>query len=146
MRREYDDYDERDFRYRGSGCLGSLLKGLIILVALILAFRFFFYDALKEKVNGAVADIVWDKAQDYAASVLGEEKVDRVLSQIAKEDEEKIKGIIADHVSVGNALELQSLIESGSSMDLMKYAQNELSDEEQKELIGLYQKYSDVLK
>ncbi len=67
--------------------------------------------------------------------------VKEVVDSMSEEDKDTVTEIIADNVSIDSISDVQSYISSGDSAGLMKYAQENLSEEEQAELLEIMAKY-----
>ena len=69
-------------------------------------------------------------------------KVKEIAESMSEEDKDTVTEIIANNVELEDIPEVQSYISSGDTAGLMKYAQENLSEDEQAELAQMMLKYA----
>ena len=60
---------------------------------------------------------------------------------MSEEDKDTVTEIIASNVSLSSITDIQSLSETGSKEDILKYAQDNLPEEDVEELEDILEKY-----
>ncbi len=93
----------------------------------------------KSTANPIKKAIVSEAIDTYAEQKGG--AVKEVVDSMSEEDKDAVTEIIAENVTLDSMSEVQSYVSSGDSAGLMKYAQENLSEEEQKELLEIMSKY-----
>ena len=73
----------------------------------------------------------------------GNEKVEKMVESLSPEDKKKVSKIVAEHADKETVSEVMEYVNNGDQSGLIKYATENLSEEEIKELTEMYQKYSD---
>lgn len=133
-------------------------KSFIITLAIILAIGAIFIisrNTIKKDVESSVAAteqttkkstasplkkaIVSEAIDSYAESKGG--TVKEVVESMSPEDKDTVTEIIAENVTLDSMTEVQSYISNGDSEGLMEYAKDNLTEEEQKELMEIMAKY-----
>ena len=93
----------------------------------------------KSSANPIKKAIVSEAIDTYAETKGG--TVKEVVDSMSPEDKETVTEIIAENVTMDSMSDVQSYISSGDSEGLMEYAKDNLSEEEQKELMEIMSKY-----
>jgi hypothetical protein len=89
--------------------------------------------------NPITKAIVSEALDTYAENATGKTK--EIYESMSEEDKDTVTEIIANNVSIDSVSEVQSYVNSGDANGLMKYAKDNLSEEEVKELTEIMSKY-----
>ncbi|WP_022764444.1 hypothetical protein [Butyrivibrio sp. XPD2006] len=93
----------------------------------------------KKSANPIKKAIVSEAIDTYAEKSSGKTK--EIFDSMSEEDKDTVTEIIANNVSLDTVSEVQSYVNSEDASGLMEYAQENLSEEELKELEDIMSKY-----
>lgn len=96
-------------------------------------------DSEKKSANPITKAIVSEALDSYAEQSTGKTK--EIYESMSEEDKDTVTEIIANNVSLDSVSEVQSYVNSGDASGLMDYAEENLSEEELKELKDIMSKY-----
>ena len=94
----------------------------------------------KSTANPIKKAIVSEAVDQYIEKSDG--KVKEIAESMTEEDKDTVTEIIANNVELEDIPEVQAYISSGDTAGLMKYAQENLSEDEQAQLAELMLKYA----
>jgi len=111
-----------------------------------------FSENLKEEIVGAVvgsaarqiSDKVIDEVikEQAAANGLSEEQTQQIIDSVSDEDRDKVEDVVENHLDTEMINQASDYMQSGDQEAFLNYAMQELTEEEQAELVGLYSKYA----
>jgi hypothetical protein len=93
----------------------------------------------KKSANPIKKAIVSEAIDTYAEKSSGKTK--EIFDSMSEEDKDTVTEIIANNVSLDTVSEVQSYVNSEDASGLMEYAEENLSEEELKELEDIMSKY-----
>ena len=93
----------------------------------------------KKSANPIKKAIVSEAIDSYAEKSSGKTK--EIFDSMSEEDKDTVTEIIANNVSLDSISEVQSYVNSEDASGLMEYAEENLSEEEIKELTDIMSKY-----
>ena len=93
----------------------------------------------KKSANPIKKAIVSEAIDTYAKKSTGRAK--EIYDTMSEEDKDTVTEIIANNVSLDSISEVQSYVNSEDASGLMEYAEENLSEEEIKELTDIMSKY-----
>ena len=93
----------------------------------------------KKSANPIKKAIVSEAIDTYAEKSTGRAK--EIYDAMSEEDKDTVTEIIANNVSLDSISEVQSYVNSEDASGLMEYAEENLSEEEIKELTDIMSKY-----
>lgn len=96
-------------------------------------------NAEKKSANPIKKAIVSEAIDSYAEKSSGKTK--EIFDSMSEEDKDTVTEIIANNVSLDSISEVQSYVNSEDASGLMEYAEENLSEEEIKELTDIMSKY-----
>lgn len=127
-------------RKKKKSFLGTVFKTIVILgiIALII---YFAGGYVKKKIEEKAAqEIVNQLAASDTALPDGESAKD-VYNSMSDEDKQKVQDIVDNHLDAKTASDIQSYVTKGDTEGLKDYARQNLSSDEQQELLEMYDKY-----
>ena len=93
----------------------------------------------RKSANPIKKAIVSEAIDSYAEKSSGKTK--EIFDSMSEEDKDTVTEIIANNVSLDSISEVQSYVNSEDASGLMEYAEENLSEEEIKELTDIMSKY-----
>ena len=120
--------------------IGTVMKTIVIIgvIALIIYLGSGF---VKKKVEDKAAEVIVNQMAASDTTLPDGKSAKDVYDSMSNEDKEKVQAIVDDHLDAKTASDIQSYVTSGDTEGLKDYAEQNLSDEEQQELLEMYNKY-----
>ncbi len=93
----------------------------------------------KSKANPITKAVVSEALDSYVSGA--DDKTKEIYNSMSEEDKDIVVDIIAENVSLGSVSDVSGYIANGDKDALVDYAQENLPEEDQKELLDILSKY-----
>ncbi|MBR4668873.1 MAG: hypothetical protein IKO76_08970 [Butyrivibrio sp.] len=122
---------------------GQAMITIIILGVITLLFINVILPRMKNKIKEVTAEKTVDIITQNAEKIAGENpEVAQFLESISEEDKETVTEIISEHMDAETVTEVMEYVKDGNKEELIKYAQDNLSESEISDLMEIYGKYA----
>ncbi|MBQ1902294.1 MAG: hypothetical protein II169_07085 [Lachnospiraceae bacterium] len=122
---------------------GSKLPVVLGILAAFLVVGAVLYFAVYRPVKAKVVDKVAEKTITSIAEQAGVDSsvANEIYDSMSEEDQKTVQDLIESHADADTIQKATQMYTDGDTSGLKDLAESELSDEEQQELVDLYQKY-----
>ena len=122
---------------------GSKLPVVLGILAAFLVVGAVLYFAVYRPVKAKVVDKVAEKTITSIAEQAGVDSsvANEIYDSMSEEDQNTVQDLIESHADADTIQKATQMYTDGDTSGLKDLAESELSDEEQQELVDLYQKY-----
>lgn len=122
---------------------GSKLPVVLGILAAFLVVGSVLYFAVYRPVKAKVVDKVAEKTITSIAEQAGVDSsvANEIYDSMSEEDQKTVQDLIESHADADTIQKATQMYTDGDTSGLKDLAESELSDEEQQELVDLYQKY-----
>ncbi len=122
---------------------GQAMITIIILGVITLLFINVILPRMKNKIKEVAAEKTVDIITQNAEKIAGENpEVAQFLESISDEDKETVTEIISEHMDAETVTEVMEYVKDGNKEELIKYAQDNLSESEISDLMEIYGRYA----
>ena len=127
-----------------------VIRVLVIIALILILGGFCIHQFVLRPAKKMVAEKITENVLEQALTQAGvtedvSEKAKEIMDSMSSEDKAKVEKIVDQHASVAEITEAGKIYKSQGASGLKEYAKENLTEDEMKEIRGLYDKYKDTV-
>ena len=129
---------------RKGSAFGRFLVTLMIFGIVVFIFIKYAFPIIKQETKKVAAKKTVEVLTDNIDKIAGDnEQIKEAVENMSEEDKETLAGIIENHMDAESTAQVIEYVNEGNKEELLKYAAENLTQEEMMELMEMYSKYAE---